>query len=124
MKGATHNPDETGDGGNVGPDTIAATPPSPRNRRRGRELYCFSCNRQETHSLTAPNKAIYLALIIFTFGMYYLFGTYRCHCCANARLTRHNWTNLRYWYREMQLKNARPHRSRRRRKGKSKRNKR
>lgn len=93
---------------------------APKTRSSGRTIYCFSCNRQESHFVSAYSRFILVLAIVLSLGLYVFFGQYRCHCCSSSRLFRYDFLNPKYWYRKSQLrrdgvKKRRRRRSKRRR---------
>ena len=72
-------------------------------RKRHVKLFCFSCNRYEGHSVAARSRLLYSFLVGCSFGLYYYFGRYSCHCCGSVRLARNDWLNPRFWYRVVWL---------------------
>lgn len=75
---------------------------SSRSRRR---LYCFECNRDETHSLLAQRRWFYSFLLGLTFGTINIIGPYQCQCCGAKRLMCANSLNPRFWLRSVHHKN-------------------
>lgn len=95
-------------------------PDSNSETRRQRTIYCFSCNRQESHFVSAYSRFILILAVMLSLGLYVFFGQYRCHCCSSSRLMRYDFLNPKYWYRKFQLrrdgvKKRRRRRSKRRR---------
>ncbi len=71
----------------------------PRRRSPNRELFCFSCNRLEDHSLAHRKEWPYSLLVGMTFGLILFFGPFRCRCCGHTRLMLNDFLNPKYWIR-------------------------
>ena len=63
-------------------------------------LFCFHCNRPESHALYRQNRWYYSFLIGLTFGLVRLIGPFQCQCCGATRLMSSNFTSLSYWFRK------------------------
>ena len=67
-----------------------------RGRRRKPRLYCFHCNRPETHSNPYMGAWFYSYFIGLTFGLLHLFGPFRCTCCGRQRLIFKDWAHPKF----------------------------
>lgn len=72
-------------------------PPLPADREEARvsgrkrlNLYCFHCNRPESHFHTLQGKWYFSYMLGFSFGLLNLTGPFRCVCCGHKRLSRLN----------------------------------
>ncbi len=75
-------------------------------RRKRKRIYCFSCNRQEGHSLWKQHFWYYSFLSGLTFGVIKLFGPFQCQCCGHRRLMSVDMLSPRYLYRSFILGKA------------------
>ncbi len=69
--------------------------------RKRHQLYCFHCNRFESHYHSLQKKWYFSYLVGFTFGMTSIVGPYRCVCCGHSRLSRLNHIHPRMIGRSM-----------------------
>ncbi len=65
-------------------------------RKKKRDLYCFHCNRLESH---LPYKVgWYHGLLTgLSLGLNHWLGPFYCRCCGYRRLMFADWANPRYW---------------------------
>ncbi len=54
-------------------------------KSKKRELFCFHCNRLETHAPAARYGWIYSFLVGLTIGLIKLIGPFYCRCCGHRR---------------------------------------
>ena len=99
---------------------ISENKPAVVPKRNSRTIYCFSCNRQEGHFISAYSRFILILAVVLSLGLYVFVGQYRCHCCSSSRFMRYDFLNPKYWYRRFQhrrdgVKRGRHRRSSRRR---------
>lgn len=52
------------------------------------DLYCFSCNRRESHSHVLKRKWYYPYIVGFSFGLIKFIGPFHCVCCGTRRISR------------------------------------
>jgi len=69
---------------------------SRKGRSKKTRLYCFHCNRPETHSNPYLGAWVYSYFIGLTFGLLHLFGPFRCTCCGRQRLMFRNWAHPKF----------------------------
>ena len=71
-----------------------------KNKKKRFKMMCFSCNREEYHSLKAKRRWLYSYVLGASFGLSYFVGPFPCSCCGSSRLMCRNWMSLRYWFRK------------------------
>ena len=69
-------------------DLIVASDGSSRASRL--RLFCFFCNRTESHFYTHRKKRRFPFLVGATFGLIYLYGPFTCRCCGHQRRFRYD----------------------------------
>ena len=67
-----------------------------RKGRKKPRMYCFHCNRQESHSNPYIGAWFYSYAIGLTFGLLHLFGPFRCTCCGRQRLMFKDWAHPKF----------------------------
>lgn len=81
------------------------------NRSKRRELFCFHCNRFESHAPALRYRWQYSFLIGLTLGLIKLLGPYFCRCCGHRRFIGSDRINPKYLLYQMRM---RKHSARRR----------
>lgn len=67
-----------------------------RSKSSSKELFCFHCNRPESHGLPTANRWFGNFILGLTFGLSRWIGPFYCRCCGNRRLMWWDEANLRY----------------------------
>ncbi len=70
------------------------------NRRKPRiiRLFCFECNRPESHFLGHRRRWYYSFLVGLSFGLALIAGPFRCRCCGKSRLMCADWLHPKRWF--------------------------
>ena len=69
-------------------------------------LFCFNCNRMESHYNSMKHRWYFWVLSGMTLGIIGLYGPFRCRCCGNKRLLKSDRYHPKYIYRGRQAKKA------------------
>jgi hypothetical protein len=69
-------------------------------------LFCFHCNRPESHYNSLKGRWYYMILKGMTFGLVKFYGPYRCRCCGHRRLFSCNRYHPKFIYRQWQIAKA------------------
>ena len=80
---------------------IGWTAPNGKSR-----LFCFHCNRPESHFNGLKGRWYFWIVNGMTFGLIRFIGPYRCRCCGNKRYLSFNKYHPKYIYQNMQAKKA------------------
>lgn len=83
-------------------------------RRVQKTLYCFHCNRKESHVPIKSYNRLSSFILGMTFGLTRLIGPFYCRCCGNSRLFWADWVNPRYHWIQWQYHRVAKRRRRRR----------
>jgi hypothetical protein len=67
-------------------NSVNQDPDHDLNKTQHRTLFCFHCNRLETHSPATHFSWRYSFLIGLTLGLVKFIGPYYCRCCGQRRL--------------------------------------
>jgi hypothetical protein len=74
------------------------------NRSKRRDLFCFHCNRMESHAPALRYRWQYSFLIGMTLGLIKLLGPYFCRCCGHRRFIGSDRFNPKYLLYQMRLR--------------------
>lgn len=81
-------------------------PVEKKKKKKKFKMMCFSCNREEYHSIKSKRRWAHSYMLGLTFGLSVFIGPFSCSCCGHSRLMCRNWLSLRYWFRKRRTKLA------------------
>jgi hypothetical protein len=76
----------------------------PWYRSKRRQLFCFHCNRAESHAPALRHQWQYSFLIGMTLGLIKFLGPYFCRCCGHRRFIGSDRLNPKYWLYQRRLR--------------------